>query len=151
MEPVSYLSAKLLFFSEFSRKAPPNVKLLGRLEHKELEAFYQNAKFLVVPSNWYEVFGMVALEAMSFGLPVIASNFPRALRMQMRSQAKDPFEGLTSEQRQWAPRKMYPNTEAYWRRADNATRGHTMMMGGGQACQRPDQRGEIRARLLKER
>jgi glycosyltransferase involved in cell wall biosynthesis len=59
--------------NELSRKAPPNVKLLGRLEHKELEAFYQNAKFLVVPSKWYEVFGMVTLEAMSFGLPVIAS------------------------------------------------------------------------------
>jgi glycosyltransferase involved in cell wall biosynthesis len=35
--------------------------------------FYRKARFLIVPSVWFEVSPMVILEAMSHGLPVIAS------------------------------------------------------------------------------
>jgi len=40
---------------------------------QELAEFYRGARMLVVPSNWYETFGIVAAEAMSHGVPVIAT------------------------------------------------------------------------------
>lgn len=39
----------------------------------ELAAFYRGARLLVVPSTWPETFGIVAAEAMSHGVPVVAS------------------------------------------------------------------------------
>ena len=39
----------------------------------ELAAFYRGARIIVVPSIWPETFGIVAAEAMSHGVPVIAS------------------------------------------------------------------------------
>jgi glycosyltransferase involved in cell wall biosynthesis len=39
----------------------------------ELDAFYRGCRVLVAPSLWYETFGIVAGEAMSHGVPVIAS------------------------------------------------------------------------------
>jgi glycosyltransferase involved in cell wall biosynthesis len=58
---------------ELSASAPPNVRFLGRLDEAQLGAFYRGARFSVVPSIWHEAFGIVAAEAMSHGLPVIAS------------------------------------------------------------------------------
>jgi glycosyltransferase involved in cell wall biosynthesis len=39
----------------------------------ELDAFYRRARMLVLPSVWFETFGLVGAEAMSHGIPVIAS------------------------------------------------------------------------------
>jgi glycosyltransferase involved in cell wall biosynthesis len=39
----------------------------------DLNAFYRNARMLVVPSRWREVFGLVAAEAMGHGVPVVAA------------------------------------------------------------------------------
>lgn len=40
---------------------------------EELAAFYRGARVLVMPSLWPETFGIVAAEAMSHGVPVVAS------------------------------------------------------------------------------
>jgi glycosyltransferase involved in cell wall biosynthesis len=40
---------------------------------EELARFYRGARILVVPSLWAETFGIVAAEAMSHGIPVVAS------------------------------------------------------------------------------
>ncbi len=53
---------------------PPNVELLGHLSGDDLRNFYYNAKMLLLPSLWYEGFPGVALEAMSVGKPIVASN-----------------------------------------------------------------------------
>jgi len=53
---------------------PANVNFVGSLSREALPDFYRGARFLVVPSVWYEVFGIVLLEAMTLGVPVIASN-----------------------------------------------------------------------------
>jgi len=54
-------------------KIPPNVTFLGCLNKKELVQFYKEARFLVLPSIWYEGFPIVILESMAFKVPIIAS------------------------------------------------------------------------------
>lgn len=58
---------------ELKKGAPQNAEFTGQLTADQLAAFYRNARCLVVPSVWFETFGLVAAEAMSHGLPVIAS------------------------------------------------------------------------------
>ncbi|MBF8267294.1 MAG: glycosyltransferase family 1 protein [Dehalococcoidia bacterium] len=48
------------------------VSFLGRVEQEQLPTYYNAADVCVVPS-YYESFGLVALEAMACGTPVIAS------------------------------------------------------------------------------
>ncbi|MDI9639295.1 glycosyltransferase family 1 protein [Geitlerinema splendidum] len=50
-----------------------NVQFVGRLDHTVLPTYYAAADVCVVPSH-YEPFGLVAIEAMACGTPVIASN-----------------------------------------------------------------------------
>lgn len=52
---------------------PPSAEVVVTSSRDELEAFYRGARLLVMPSLWFETFGLVAAEAMSFGIPVIAS------------------------------------------------------------------------------
>lgn len=53
--------------------APPNARFLGQLGPAEMEAFYARARIFVLPSQCFEMCPLVILEAMSHGLPVIAS------------------------------------------------------------------------------
>jgi D-inositol-3-phosphate glycosyltransferase len=46
------------------------INFVGRVSHKELYKIYQNSCVLVLPS-YYESFGLVALESMSSGRPVV--------------------------------------------------------------------------------
>ena len=49
------------------------IHFTGWLSPEELADWYQRADILAVPS-WYEPFGMVVLEGMLYGLPIVASN-----------------------------------------------------------------------------
>ena len=49
------------------------VRFTGWLSSQELARLYCHADVLVVPS-WYEPFGMVVLEGMLYGLPIVASS-----------------------------------------------------------------------------
>jgi len=51
----------------------PWLKLLGHQPNNEVGSFMRQARFLVMPSEWIETFGMVIVEAFANGLPVIAS------------------------------------------------------------------------------
>jgi glycosyltransferase involved in cell wall biosynthesis len=53
--------------------APANVLFVNRLAPDQMAEFYQGARFLVVPSKWFEGCPLVVSEAMSHSLPVIAS------------------------------------------------------------------------------
>jgi glycosyltransferase involved in cell wall biosynthesis len=50
-----------------------NVVALGRQSADEVSQLMQQAAFLVLPSEWYEGFPLVLVEAFAHGLPVLAS------------------------------------------------------------------------------
>ena len=69
------------------------VRFLGRVSEEELIRQYQSADILILPSiNSHEAFGLVLIEAMACGLPVIASNLPG-----VRSVFNDGKQGLACE------------------------------------------------------
>ncbi len=49
------------------------VEFLGHKSQEELVKLYNNCKFIVVPSEWYEISGLIILEAFACGKPVIGS------------------------------------------------------------------------------
>jgi glycosyltransferase involved in cell wall biosynthesis len=50
-----------------------NIETLGFQDSTRIHQLMQDAAFLVIPSEWYEGFPMVLVEAFSHGLPAIAS------------------------------------------------------------------------------
>jgi len=69
------------------------VNFLGRVSEEDLIRQYQTADILVLPSiNSHEAFGLVLIEAMACGLPVIASNLAG-----VRSVFNDGQEGFVCE------------------------------------------------------
>jgi len=55
------------------RQAPSNVEFLGNLDSTALDRFYRGCRILVLPSVWYETFGLVLAEAAVRGKPVVSS------------------------------------------------------------------------------
>jgi glycosyltransferase involved in cell wall biosynthesis len=51
-----------------------NVELVGFVSGEDKWDFLRKSRFVVMPSEWYETFGMVIVEAYAAGKPVIASN-----------------------------------------------------------------------------
>lgn len=52
---------------------PKGVEYLGSLPREKVIQLMRNASVLIFPSEWYEPFGMVLVEAFATGLPVIGS------------------------------------------------------------------------------
>jgi len=59
--------------SERSKSA--QLRVLGRCAREEVFRLMKGARFLVFPSESYETFGLVLIEAFACGLPVMASRF----------------------------------------------------------------------------
>lgn len=53
--------------------AIPTIHALGRRREEDTYALMAEAQALILPSEWYETFGRVAVEAFACGTPVIAS------------------------------------------------------------------------------
>lgn len=50
----------------------PGVLVRGWVPHKRLSGLYRAARAVLMPSRWQEPFGLVGLEALSLGTPVVA-------------------------------------------------------------------------------
>jgi glycosyltransferase involved in cell wall biosynthesis len=50
----------------------PPVEVLGWVDRAQLSSLYRRARALLMPSRWQEPFGIAGIEAMSFGVPVVA-------------------------------------------------------------------------------
>jgi glycosyltransferase involved in cell wall biosynthesis len=59
--------------AELEHLAPPGVQFAGRLGSGEVRDLMLTSRALVFPSLQYETFGLVMVEAMAAGLPVLAS------------------------------------------------------------------------------
>lgn len=71
-------------------KIENKVKFRGRVNNESLVRYYQDSDVLILPSiNSHEAFGLVLIEALACGLPVIASDLPG-----VRSVFTDKQEGL---------------------------------------------------------
>jgi glycosyltransferase involved in cell wall biosynthesis len=55
------------------RVPPPNVHVVGTRPHRAVLRAARRATIAIVPSLWAEPFGLVALEAMAMGTPVVAA------------------------------------------------------------------------------
>lgn len=56
----------------------PNVEFVGWKTKAEMLPYLQKTRCLVFPSIWYETLGLVPLEAMAYGIPVICSDLNAA-------------------------------------------------------------------------
>ncbi|MBF0478523.1 MAG: glycosyltransferase family 4 protein [Candidatus Omnitrophica bacterium] len=62
------------YVEEFIKKhSCKNIRLLGQLPHLEVMEHIKRSKFVVVPSEVAETFGLVVLESFACGVPVVAS------------------------------------------------------------------------------
>ena len=59
---------------ELSGSLPSNVTFLGFKKGIDLESLILNSSFVIVPSEWYETFGLVVTESFSLSKPVIGAN-----------------------------------------------------------------------------
>jgi glycosyltransferase involved in cell wall biosynthesis len=62
-----------LMITDLEKRLPQNVFLMGRWPHDAVMAAWRRCTIGLVPSTWAEPFGIVTLEAMSMGKPLIAS------------------------------------------------------------------------------
>lgn len=51
-----------------------NISLVGEKSEKEVSLLLGKSKCIIVPSEWYEPFGRIIIEAYAAGVPVIATN-----------------------------------------------------------------------------
>lgn len=58
----------------FKLKFPKNCHYLGKISHSETLQQYKKAAVFVILSRWPEPLSRAGLEALSFGLPIVASN-----------------------------------------------------------------------------
>ena len=59
---------------EVQSKIKGEIEVLGRIPQEEVFCLMKEAQFLIFPSEWYEGFPVVLVEAFATGLPVLASN-----------------------------------------------------------------------------
>lgn len=59
---------------ELKARANDNIEFLGFLDWSGIKEVVSKARFCVVPSEWYEVLGLVNLEALCLGSPVLGAN-----------------------------------------------------------------------------
>lgn len=69
---------KFIFAGELNpslkKTFPKNCRYLGRLDHEAVSKLYSQAGVFVINSRWPEPLSRAGLEALAYGLPIVASN-----------------------------------------------------------------------------
>jgi glycosyltransferase involved in cell wall biosynthesis len=100
-------------YKELKRKTKDivNIELLGRLPHEKTVEYVRNSSFLVFPSECYEPFGRVIIEAFACGVPVLASRLGAAAqiiedgRTGLHFRSGDPGDLATKAEWAWTHKK----------------------------------------------
>lgn len=87
-------------------------------------------------SNYHEAYRPLVELAKRSSAPVVAANFPSSLTRKIAFEGKEATKSLSAEQRQLLPSEFLPNSPEYWKRVDNAVRGHQGMISNGGDQQR---------------
>lgn len=74
--------------AELEARAPASVEFVGWAEHDDVLDRLRAARAMVFPSEWFEPFGMVLIEALGCGLPIVATDVAGVRGI------ADPTEGL---------------------------------------------------------
>lgn len=80
LEAASKLPYKLILigtgplYSDLKKHESENIEFVGFKNWEEIKAIVSKARFSVVPSEWYETFGLVNAESMCLGTPVLGAN-----------------------------------------------------------------------------
>jgi len=61
--------------NKIKKKLDKNIFFIGWIEGKKKYSVLKNAKALLLPSKWPENMPLVALESLSYGVPVFGSNY----------------------------------------------------------------------------
>lgn len=85
------LKEELILYANL-KKTNNKIEFLGHRDRKEVFELLEKCKFLVIPSEWYEVTGQVIFEAFACGKPVIGSRIGGIPEF-----VKDNETGLTFE------------------------------------------------------
>jgi len=140
------------------KSLPPNILLMGGWPHDAVMGAWSRCSIALVPSTWSETFGIVALEAMSMGKPIIASRIgglsdividgetgflippgdPRALREAMQCLLDDPARrermGNMAKQRvvEFQAKSVVPRIEQVYHELleVNSTDAHSLVQAG---------------------
>ncbi|VAX41108.1 PDZ domain [hydrothermal vent metagenome] len=114
----------VLAMEMFERDVQPvlDAYLAGEIEEKE---FIKKARAW---GQYRSAYRPMVERARADGLPVVASNFPRALTRRIGREGLGVLDTLEGDERRHAPTEIFPNSPEYWKRVDNAVRGHLAMM-----------------------
>ena len=96
----------------------PRVKFLGRVEPESLDVLYRDAEALIVPSECYETFGIIVIEAFRQGTPVIVRDIGPLPELVERSGAGETFR--TADELEVALTRMQRDPGERLRRAARA-------------------------------
>lgn len=96
----------------------PRVRFLGRVAPDDLARYYAHAEALIVPSNCYETFGIILIEAFKQRTPVIARRIGPLPEIVAQADAGDVFS--TTEELVAAMRRIQGDPELRRARAERA-------------------------------
>lgn len=94
-----------------------NAIFLGRIDNKKLNIYYNASDIFVVPSQYEEAFGRVILEALSCGIPVVASKkggIPEVIDETVGILIEPSVESITDK-----IKYLYENPDVLKKMADN--------------------------------
>ena len=90
---------------------PPGFEVVVTRGREDLSTFFRGARMLVVPSIWFEAFGLTGAEAMGHGLPLVASRLGS-----LSCLVQDGVDGLLFEPRN--PRDLADKIRYLWDRPE---------------------------------